>query len=122
MADTTRRLAGTAYFAVDGVTYMLAGDFSYSPASVKRETVVGMDGVHGYKETPVAGFVSATLRDAKDLTVADFNAMTNVTVFTELANGKTVIVRNGWTVDSQEVKSAEGTFDVRWESAQVEEA
>ncbi|RJF83457.1 phage tail protein [Azospirillum cavernae] len=122
MADTSRRLAGVAYFTVDGVSYMLAGDFSYSPVQVKRETISGMDGVHGYKETPIPGFISATLRDAGSLSVAAFNAMTNVTVMIELANGKIVTARNAWTVDSQEVKGADSTFDVKFESALVEEA
>jgi hypothetical protein len=122
MADTSRRLAGVAYFTVDGVSCMLAGDFSYSPAQVKRETISGMDGVHGYKETPIPGFISATLRDAGSLSVAAFNAMTNVTVMIELANGKIVTARNAWTVDSQEVKGADSTFDVKFESALVEEA
>lgn len=122
MADTSRRLAGVAYFTVDGVSYMLAGDFSYSPSQVKRETISGMDGVHGYKETPIPGFISSTLRDAGSLSVASFNAMTNVTVMIELANGKIVTARNAWTVDSQEVKGSESTFDVKFESALVEEA
>src|SRR5260363_379159 len=76
---------------------------------------------HGYKETPHAGFISATLRDAGGLTVADFNAMTNVTVTVELANGKTVVGRNMWTVETQETKAAEGTFEVKWEGPFVEE-
>lgn len=122
MADTINRIAGTAYISVDGKTYMLAGDLAYSPASVERETVTGMDRVHGYSEKPHAGSISATLRDAGDLTVADFNAMTNVTVTLELANGKTVIGRNMWTVETQEVKTQEGTFEVKWEGPSVQEA
>jgi len=115
-------LAGTAYISVDGVTYQLSADAAYSVSSVKRETLSGMDGIHGFKETPVPGSISATLRDSSSLTVADFNAMDNVTVTLELANGKTIIGRNMWTVDSQEVKAAEGTFDVKWEGLSVEEA
>lgn len=122
MADTTRRLAGVCYLTVDGTTYMLSADLAYSPSTVRRETITGMDGVHGYKETPVAGYISGTLRDAGSLSVAAFNAMTNVTVVAELANGKVVSARNAWTVDVQEVKATEGTFDVKFESAQVEEA
>lgn len=122
MADTTRRLAGVCYLTVDGTTYMLSADLAYSPSTVRRETITGMDGVHGYKETPVAGYISGTLRDAGSLSVAAFNAMTNVTVVAELANGKVVSARNAWTVDVQEVKAAEATFDVKFESAQVEEA
>lgn len=122
MADTSRRLAGVAYLTVDGTTYMLAADLTYSPSSVTRDTLTGMDGVHGYSEKPKAGFISGTFRDAGSLSVAAFNAMTNVTVTVELANGKVVTARNAWTVDAQEVKAAEGTFDVKFEAPQVEEA
>ena len=121
MADTTNRLAGIAYLSVDGQSYMLSGDLAYNPSTVTRETATGQDGVHGYIEKPHAGYISGTLRDAGGLTVASFNAMTNVTVTAELANGKTVVGRNMWTVDAQEVKTAEGTFDVKWEGLSVEE-
>lgn len=122
MADTTNRLAGIAYLSVDGQSYMLAGDLAYSPSKVTRETLIGQDRVHGYSEKPHAGFISGSFRDAGGLTVADFNAMTNVTVTAELANGKTIIGRGMWTVDAQEVKTAEATFDVKWEGMSVEEA
>ncbi len=122
MSDNTNRLAGIAYLSVDGQSYMLAGDLSYGVSTVKRETLAGQDRVHGYSEMPVAGFVSGTLRDGGSLTVADFNAMSNVTVTLELANGKTIIGRNMWTVEAQEVKTQEGTFEVRWEGFSVQEA
>lgn len=122
MADTTNRLAGIAYLSVDGQTYMLAGDLAYSPSRITRETLTGQDSVHGYSEKPHAGSISGTIRDAGGLTVARFNAMTNVTVTCELANGKTIVGRNMWTVEAQEVKTAEGTFEVKWEGVSVEEA
>lgn len=112
-------LAGTASFSVDGVNYRLAAQAKYSPSSVKRETLTGMDGVHGFKETPIPGFISCTLRDTGDLTVADFNAMVDDDVVLELANGKTVTAYSAWTVESQEVDTMEATFDVRWESNNV---
>lgn len=122
MADTTNRLAGIAYLSVDGQNYMLAGDFGYTVSKVSRETLIGQDRVHGYSEKPHAGGMSGTIRDAGGLSVASFNAMTNVTVTAELANGKTIIGRNMWTTDAQEVKTAEGTFEVKWEGFSVEEA
>ena len=42
-------LAGTASVTVDGTTYMVEGAFKYRPSTVKRETLTGMDGVHGYR-------------------------------------------------------------------------
>lgn len=113
--NTTNRLAGTAYLTVDGVSYMLAGDFEYSPVSKTRETLVGMDSVHGYSEKPMQAHISGTLRDSGGLTVASLNAMTNVTVVAELANGKTIIGRNMWTVDAQASKATDATIDVKWE-------
>jgi len=122
MADTTNRLAGTADVTVDGVTVMIAGDFEYSPSSVKRETLTGMDGVHGYKETPIAGFISALIRDSGGTTVSDFNSQTNVTISALLANGKTIIGSGLWSVDSQSVKSEDATFTVKWEGISVTES
>ena len=122
MAANPNRLAGIAYLSVDGQSYMLAGELSYQVSTVSRETLVGQDAVHGYAEKPVAGFISGTLRDSGSLTVADFNAMNDVTVVVELANGKTILGRNMWTVEAQEVKTVEGTFEVKWEGFAVEEA
>lgn len=121
MADTTNRLAGIAYLSVDGQNYMLAGELSYNASSVSRETLVGQDRVHGYGEKPFAGFISGKFRDSGGLTVANFNAMTNVTVTAELANGKTIVGRNMWTVEVQEVKTEDATFEVKWEGFSVEE-
>ncbi|TKI02896.1 phage tail tube protein [Martelella alba] len=121
MADTTNRLAGTAYVTCDGITIMVAGQFKYSPSTVKRDTLTGMDGVHGYKETPNAPYISCQVRDSGGTTVADFNGQTNITVVAELANGKTIIGSGMWCVNVQEVDSTEATFDIRWEGASVTE-
>lgn len=122
MSDNTNRLAGIAYLSVDGQTYMLTGDLKYKVSRVSRETLVGQDRVHGYSEKPVAGYISANLRDSSGLSLAAINAMTNVTVVAELANGKTIIGRNLWTVEDQEVDTGEAKADVKWEGFSVEEA
>jgi hypothetical protein len=118
----TNLVAGTAYLAVDGMSFPLVGDLLYSVSAVSRETVKGMDGVHGYKEAPTAGYIEATIRNTSTLEVAAFNAQTNVTVTVQLANGKMVVGRNMWTVgDAEEVNAAEGTLKVRWEGMKVTE-
>ncbi len=118
MGSNTNRLAGTAYLSVDGQTYMLAGDFEYNPSLVTRETLTGQDTVHGYSEKPIAPHISCTLRDSGGLSVASLNAMTDVTVVAELANGKTIIGRNMWTVEAQTSKSTDATIEVKWEGPQ----
>ncbi len=121
MANTANRLAGTAYVTVDGISIMVVGDFTYSPSGVTRETLSGMDFVHGYKEKPTPCFISCRVRDSGGTTVADFNEQTNVTIVAELANGKTIIGEGLWTVNTQEVKSEDAEFDVRWEGRSVTE-
>jgi hypothetical protein len=114
-ADNSNRLAGIAFLTVDGQSYMLEADASYKVSIVKRETLTGQDTVHGYSEKPEPGMISATLRDAAGLSVASINGMTNSTVVLQLANGKTIVGSKMWTVDVQEVKTAEATFEVKWE-------
>ncbi|MDU4291091.1 phage tail tube protein [Mixta calida] len=121
MGDTSRRLAGTANVAVNGVTIMVAGKFKYRPSKLKRETLTGMDSVHGYKESPTSGLISMDVRDSGGTTVSDFNDMTNVTVTAMLANGKTIIGVGMWTTDTQEVESEDAVFSVTFESDDVSE-
>lgn len=118
MANPTNRLAGTANLTVDGQAYMLAGEFEYSPSLVQRESLSGMDTVHGYSEKPIAPHIAGTLRDSGGLSVASLNAMSNVTLVVELANGKVIIGRNMWTVEAQTVKSTDATLEVKWEGPQ----
>lgn len=115
------RLAGTITFTVDGQNYRIVGTATYSATRVERATLKGQSGVHGYSEMPKEGFISAKFRDSGDLKVADFNAMTDVTVVLELANDKTVVGSNMWTVESQDVNTETSEFDVRWEGDDVVE-
>lgn len=118
MGDTSARLAGTLFFSIDGTSYAVVGDFEYDSSIVERETLTGMDTVHGYTEKPHSPKIAGTLRDAGSLTVADFNAMTNNTLTVELANGKVIIGRSMWSTGVQSVKTAEGTFEVVFEGLQ----
>ena len=119
--STANRLAGVASVTIDGTSYMLVGEPTWQPGSTKNETLVGLDGVHGYAQTFTPPFMSCTLRDSGALTVADFYAMTNSTVQFQLANGKMVSGSGMWITEAVSVKSAEGTFEVKFEGFQVAE-
>lgn len=119
--DTTNRIAGTAFLSVDGATLPLVGDFEYNPSVATRESQTGMDTVHGYSEKPRPGEIKGTIRDMGGLKLIDLNNMTNVTVTVELANGKTVIGRNMWTVEDQSAKAEDATIPVTWQGPSVTE-
>lgn len=119
MADNL--LAGTAFVTVGGLTIMVAGKFKYRPSKVKRTSLTGMDGVHGYKEEFVTGMISCEVRDSGGTSVSDYNSQTNVNIVASLANGKTIIGSGMWTTDQQEVNSEDATFTVTWEGREVTE-
>ncbi|WP_392563203.1 phage tail tube protein (plasmid) [Orbus sturtevantii] len=114
-------LAGTAYVTIDGQSIMVVGNFKYQASKIKRETLVGMDGVHGYKETHIAPFISCDVRDSGGTTVADFNKMVNVTISVELANGKMLTGSNMWSVETQEVSSDDAVFSLKFEGGSLSE-
>jgi hypothetical protein len=118
---TNRRLAGIAQIAIDGTNYDLVGEVIWSPSDRKRETLVGVDKVHGYSEQVVAGFIACKLRDNGATAAYSFQQMTDVTVQLTLANGKVVGGNGMWNTDAVEVENAEGTFAVRFEGDSVSE-
>ena len=122
MADKTNALAGIASLTIDGVNYLVAGDLKYQVSGRKRETLVGQDRVHGFSEMPRAGRISMTLRDWANLSLTDVQQMTNSTVVAELANGKTIVGRNMWSVEDQEVDTTEAKADIVFEGPYVVEA
>ncbi|WP_186200655.1 phage tail tube protein [Burkholderia gladioli] len=114
-------LAGITNAKIDGVTYQLEGKARYRVAKVKRDSLVGQDGFHGFKEMPMPGSIKMSLRDSGGLSIADFNTMRNSTVVLELANGKIVTGRNMGTVEAEEVDTEEATFEVSFEGPEVVE-
>ena len=118
---TCERLAGITGFTVDGTAYMVVSDVTWSPVRWRRETLVGLDSVHGFSEVPLQGYIEATLRDAGDLSVESFNEMRCVEIQVQLANGKVVGGSNMWCTSALEVRAAEGTFQVRFDGTDVAE-
>lgn len=116
---TPERLAGTAYMTVNGTTYRVAGDCEWSPSSVRRESLVGMDGYHGYSETPVAASMSITGRDSGGVRASDYINMVGVTVVFKLANGKTIVGPSMVLVEKVDVNSVDATIRLRFEGEQV---
>lgn len=115
------RLAGITGLTIDGTSYLVVSDVTWSPARWRRETLVGLDSVHGFSEVPTQGYVEATLRDQGGISVGAFNEMRCVEVLVTLANGKIVGGSNMWNTTALEVRAAEGTFQVRFDGVDVSE-
>lgn len=119
--NNLKRLGGITYVTINGVAFDVVSDVSWSPNTVKRDTAIGLSGVQGWMEMPVAGIMKFTLRDNGSLTVADFNALTNATIQIQQNNGKQIIGTSMWLVEVQTVESQEATFELEFQGVNVQE-
>lgn len=115
----SNRRAGTIFVKSDSTQYDAKGNFSYNIGIPKRETILGADQPgHGYKETQQPSFIEGEITDASSLDLKTLLTQDGVTVTLELANGKTVVLRNAYYAADGNVGTAEGNVQVRWESSQ----
>ena len=115
------RRSGTLSLQIDGVTYDLAGHFTYNLGVEKRETKVGPNGVQGYSGMPQAPFIEGEITDASDLDVKALLALENATLQLDLANGKRVVQRNSWCVSEGTIGTEQANIQVRFEGRESEE-
>lgn len=109
------RVAGIAYLKVDGQQYDLAGNFNVSLSLLERQMLVGQDGPHGFSEMPRAPYIEGDIRLVPGLTVGQLDAMTNVTVTAELANGSVATLQQACTTAAHVLNTRDGIVHVRWE-------
>jgi len=121
MAAEQRR-AGIISVQINGEIQDAAGDFEYNLGAVKREALIGVDKVHGFKETPQVAFIAGSVRDRKTLDVKTLAVTEDATVTLQLANGKVVVLRNAWFAGDGTVKVDEATIEVRFEGLSAEES
>jgi Phage tail tube protein len=117
----SKKVAGVCYIKVDGRQYDLRGNLKVSPSILERETVAGMDGVHGYIERPRAAWIEFDITDAAGLSLKEIDALTGVTVTAELAGGKVYVLPDAWSVGARELDASQGQMTVRFEAADCEE-
>jgi len=119
---SSNRRGGTIFFKVDGTQYEAKGEFSYNIGAGKRTAIVGASSVHGYSEEMQTPFIEGAITDSKDVVLKTLINLDDVTVTLELANSKTIVLRNGWYANEGTVKTKEGEIPVRFEGKSCEEA
>lgn len=108
------RVGGILSVKVGGEVHKAKGAFTYNIGQPLREAVVGVDGVHGFKETPQVGFIEGSITDRADLKLKDFLNLTNVSIMVKLRNGKTISMPSGTYAQEGTVSSEEGEIPVRF--------
>lgn len=115
------RRAGVLQIQANGTIYDAAGEFTYNIGQPKREGLVGPSGIQGYKEMPQLPFIEGTIRDSRDIDLADLLNLVDATITLEIANGKTIMLRDAWQANEGNVGTDEATIDVRFEGISAEE-
>ena len=114
------KVAGTAFFLVDGIRYSLKDNFTVALTEIERESVVGLDGFHGVKENIVPAFMECDITDREDLDIDALNRAEDVTVTAELNNGKVGVLRNAYQINQLELGVDEGELTARFEGPKGE--
>ena len=115
------RVGGVINLKIDGQLYKAKGNFDYDLGVPKKEGVVGMDRVHGYKETPQVPYIEGTMTDDPGISFEALAKTSDATVTLELGNGKVIVLRNAWWASNSKANSEEGEIEARFEGLSAEE-
>jgi len=115
------RVGGIINLKINGQLYKAKGAFDYDLGIAKKEGIVGMDKVHGYKEIPVVPYIEGSITDDSNISFEQLAKTTEATITLELANGKTIVLRNGWWASNSKGNTEEGEIEARFEGLSAEE-
>ena len=110
------RIAGIAFFKVNGSQFSLRANLIMSLGVTEGESVVGIDGFHGTKITPIAPFIEAQFTDDDiDIDLNVLQTLANATITVELINGRIGTLRNATQINALELDPVEATYTARFE-------
>tara|TARA_R110002167_G_scaffold12657_1_gene53729 strand:- start:246 stop:602 length:357 start_codon:yes stop_codon:yes gene_type:complete len=109
------RIAGTTEIHVDGAQIPLKGSITLSVDTTSRESVMGLDKRHGWKETQETPFVEVTVSLTDDLNLTMLQDITDATIQVQLANGKKAIIGKATQTNHVTVSPEEGEVTFRFE-------
>lgn len=105
-----QKVAGTSFVKVDGAQLTLQGGHEVPLSDKKRETVVpGF-----YKEEDLPGFVKVSVVHTPDFPRKQLVEGRDMTVTSELANGKTYVLSQAYLVGEPSNKSDDGTVELEF--------
>ena len=116
-----QRIGGVLALKVDGNTYEARGSFTVTASSVKRTGVAGQDGVHGYIEEPIVPQIKGDISIGNDLSIDVLDNTTDSTVQLKLANGRSYVLTDAWTVAGSVIDAHDGKVDVTFEGLSCQE-
>ncbi|MGX9966068.1 phage tail tube protein [Roseomonas sp. F4] len=115
------RKAGTAYVKVDGIQLALQGGLTINFGTVVREPMMGMDGPHGFKETPMMPSIEASFTKGPEISLATLSSITDSTVTAECTDGTVFVLSEAFQSGELAFNAAEGTYSATFHGRNMTE-
>jgi hypothetical protein len=115
------RRAGIIQVQINGEIYDAKGSWSYDLGAPKRESIVGADRIHGFKETPKPAYIEGEITDRGSLDLELLVNLDNATVTLNLANSKVVVLNNAFFAGDGVANTDEANIAVRFEGSSAKE-
>lgn len=109
-----KRIAGTCFVKVDGEQLEVKGSLEIPLMNKTRETVMSTTGPAGFKETATAPYVKLTAIFGPDFPMEKLTEGTDMTITSELANGKVHTLSGAYVVGETPTKAEDGEIDLEF--------
>lgn len=109
-----KRVAGICYIKVDGEQLEISGGVECPLVEIKRETVMGLSGPAGMKETALEPFVKVTAIFMPSFPLSALQTNTEMTITAEMANGKVYTLSGAFLKGEPSVKAEDGTVELEF--------
>jgi hypothetical protein len=118
----SQRRGGIIFVQSNGEVLDAKGNWTYNLGNPKRDTIIGADRVHGYKEVPQVPFIEGEITDRGTLNLDTLTKLLDATITLELANGKVIVLRQAWFAGDGTGNTEEGNIQMRFEGLSCEES
>lgn len=98
---------GRVYVTVKGARLASKPGAVFKMGGVKRTPVLGESGILGYEESTEAGSIECVISHAADISLKDFQAMTNETLAFDTDSGKSFQLREAFCEGALELSKGE---------------
>ena len=109
-----KRIAGICYIKVNGEQLEVSGGVECPAMPVKREAVMSLTAMAGYKETAVKPFIKLTALFTADFPLVLLQESTDMTITAELANGKVYTLSGAFVEGEPSAKGDDGTMELEF--------
>ena len=109
-----QRIAGICYVKADGEQFEVSGGLEAPLFSTKKESVMGLNAVVGYKETAIAPYVKLSAVVGSKFNLDKLRSASAMTVTAEFANGKVYTLSDAWVAGEPALKGDDGTTELEF--------